>query len=568
MINSKNVAEIFLRTLRRLNVRYLFGNTGTDAAPLVEAYARHGASDADRLPKPILATHETTAVSMAHGYAMVSGELPAVFVHVNVGTANSICSIMNAARENVPILLTAGRSPIYEDRRTGSRDAYIHWGQEMFDQASMLREFVKWDYELRGAAQTELVVERAVSIAMSEPRGPVYLALPREVLAESVEAGASGDAAEKSRNRLNVALVSEANGEGLGRAAQLLANAEKPLIVVGSSGRHPETVAALVAFAERFQIPVVAHCPRYLSFPSDHALHLGFHPVGVIEEADVVLVLDCDVPWIPKLSELRDDCTVIHAGNDPLFSAIPIRGFQSDLVIGGEVGALLGRLTGLMEQHLAGRQVRQNWAAAIRRRRVEARAAQLKDAETMHPIHPAWVSYCIDRAKGDAIVVNEYPLSLDHCAFSHPGSYFGSSSSAGLGWGMGAALGAKLAEPDRLVISTLGDGSYIFANPVAAHYASSQHRLPVLFVIFNNAMWGAVRRATMKVYPDGAASMADENVFINLDGLPDFEAICIAAGGYGERVERAADLPAALERALKVVRDEKRQALLNVICQR
>ena len=131
---------------------------------------------------------------------------------------------------------------------------------------------------------------------------------------------------------------------------------------------------------------------------------------------------------------------------------------------------------------------------------------------------------------------------------------------------MGAALGAKLAEPEKLVIATLGDGSYIFANPVAAHYAAHQHQLPVLFVVFNNSMWGAVRRATMKVYPDGAASAANKNVLMDLDGLPAFEQICMAAGGYGERVELASELPAALKRALKVVREEKRQALINVIC--
>jgi len=567
VVMSESAAEVFLRTLGRLNVRYIFGNAGTDAAPLVEAYARSGVRNTGPLPKPMLAAHETTAVSMAHGYAMVSGELPAVFVHVNVGTANAICSIMNAARENVPILLTAGRSPIYEDSRTGSRDAYIHWGQEMFDQASMLREVVKWDYELRGPDQTELVVERAVSIAMSEPRGPVYLTLPREVLAESTKDSANGDIGSP-RRRLSMALPPEANAEGVVAAAQLLARAEKPLIIVGNSGRHPETVCELVAFAEGFQIPVVAHSARYLSFPSSHELHLGFDPVGVIEEADVILVLECDVPWIPKLSRLREGCRVIHAGPDPLFSNIPIRGFQADLVIGGDVSSLLRHMGALIRRQRDGQRVPRNWAAATREKRIESRAVLLNEAASMHPIHPAWVSHCVEDIKGDAIVVNEYPLGLDHCEFTHPGTYFGSSSSAGLGWGMGAALGAKLAEPDRLVIATLGDGSYIFANPVAAHYAASQHDLPVLFIVFNNSRWGAVHRATLKVYPDGAASAASENAFVNLDGLPDFEQVCAAAGGYGERVERAEDLPAALQRALKAVRDEKRQALLNVICQR
>jgi len=132
---------------------------------------------------------------------------------------------------------------------------------------------------------------------------------------------------------------------------------------------------------------------------------------------------------------------------------------------------------------------------------------------------------------------------------------------------LAVALGVKLAEPDRQVIAVLGDGSYLFANPVAVHHASALHRLPVLFVVVNNAMWGAVRRATLGMYPQGDASRSNRPPFIDLDELPAFEQVCAAAGGYGERVEDPAELPAALQRALHAVNVEKRQALLNVICQ-
>ncbi|MEH2512903.1 acetolactate synthase-1/2/3 large subunit [Nitrobacteraceae bacterium AZCC 1564] len=563
MTTPPSTAEIFLRSLGRLGVEYIFGNAGTDAAPIIEAYARCGMDGGESLPVPVLATHENLALTMAHGYAMVSGKLPAAFVHVSVGTANAVCPIMNAARENVPILLSAGRTPIYEDDRVGSRDSYIHWGQEMFDQASLLREFVKWDYELRGPAQVETVVQRAVSIAMSEPRGPVYLSLPREVLAEPMPAGY--DAAKSSS--LARALPSRPSAEGIRAAADILSTAQKPLIIAGNSGRDPSAVAELVAFAEDFQIPVVQHRPRYMQFPSEHPLNLGYEPAGLVEQADAILVLDCDVPWIPKLSPLRPDCRVIHAGPDPLFGAIPIRGFQCDLALTCNIDALLIDLTSEMERRTADLSSRRAWLQGESKKRKENRASKLASASAMHPIHPAWVSHCIEQVKGDAILVNEYTLMLDHCSFNEPGSYFGSSSASGLGWGMGAALGAKLAEPDSLVIATLGDGAYLFANPVAGHYASHQHKLPVLFVIFNNGMWDAVRQATIKVYPDGGASTANRHVLTELDGLPAFEQVCIAAGGYGERVENAADLPAALERALNAVRNEKRQALLNVICQ-
>jgi len=209
---------------------------------------------------------------------------------------------------------------------------------------------------------------------------------------------------------------------------------------------------------------------------------------------------------------------------------------------------------------------RQRLAAA----REKQRAGWLKlsgEAKSSRPIHPPWVSTCLAAARDPgSILVNEYTLLPEHCPSTRPGSFFGSSPAAGLGWGAGAALGVKLAEPDRQVVAVLGDGSYLFANPVAVHHAATVHRLPVLFVVVNNAMWGAVRRATLGMYPQGEAARSNRPPFIDLDELPAFEQVCAAAGGYGERVEDPAALPGALQRALKAVTVEKRQALLNVIC--
>ena len=179
----------------------------------------------------------------------------------------------------------------------------------------------------------------------------------------------------------------------------------------------------------------------------------------------------------------------------------------------------------------------------------------------------AWASACIAQVKPeDAIIVNEYTLIPEHCGSNLPGTYFGSSTASGLGWGGGAALGAKLASQDHLVIAVLGDGSHLFGNPVALHHASAMHKLPVLFIVLNNSMWGAVRRATLGMYPQGEAARSNKPPLIDLDELPAFEQVCAAAGGYGERVEDPTALPAALHRAIHAVTVEKRQALLNVIC--
>src|SRR5499433_1242153 len=235
--SAGNVAAAYLALLADRGVDYLFGNAGTDFAPLIEAYAQ-AAQTGVAVPRPILATHENLAVAMAHGYGMVSRRIPAVMVHVSVGTANMVCAALNAARENVAILLTAGRSPLTETGLPGSRDGYIHWAQEMYDQAGMIREVVKWDYELRNAEQLTTVVDRALAIAATEPRGPVYLSLPREVIAAPMPQS------EPARP-FSPAGAPAPDAAAIAKAARLLARAQRPLIVTANAGRDPAGFAAL-----------------------------------------------------------------------------------------------------------------------------------------------------------------------------------------------------------------------------------------------------------------------------------------------------------------------------------
>ncbi|OLB77754.1 MAG: hypothetical protein AUI16_05355 [Alphaproteobacteria bacterium 13_2_20CM_2_64_7] len=561
--SAGNVAAAYLALLANRGVDYLFGNAGTDFAPLIEAYAQ-AARTGVPVPRPILATHENLAVTMAHGYGMVSRRIPAVMVHVSVGTANMICAALNAARENVAILLTAGRSPLTETGLLGSRDGYIHWAQEMYDQAGMIREIVKWDYELRNAEQLTTVIDRALAIAATEPRGPVYLSLPREVIAAPLS-----EFEHPPPSRLSAAAPAAPDAAAIAAAARMLAQAAHPLIVTANAGRDAAAFAALTQFVERFAIPVVQHRPRYLSLPSSHPMNLGFDPAGPIQQADVIVVLEADVPWIPSRAGPARDCKVIQCGLDPLFARYPIRGFPCDLAMTGSTLAIMSALTAALENSVDADSIarRQRWIKQEREALTAAwKAARDAGARKM-PLDPAWVSHCIERAKDPhSIVINEYTLFLEHCSFEFPDLYFGSSSASGLGWGAGAALGAKLALPDRPVIAVLGDGAYMFSNPAAVHHASALHDLPVLFVIMNNAMWGAVQRSTLAMYPDGLASKTNEPPFVGLPKLPAFEKLCEAAGGYGERVEDPASLPGALQRALAAVTNERRQALLNVIC--
>ncbi len=173
-------AEAYISRLGERGIEYVFANAGTDFAPIVEALSHKKGNG--KVPRFMVVPHENVAMAMAHGYYRIAGKPAAVMVHVTVGTANTLNGMINAARDNIPVLLAAGRTPITETGSIASRNRPIHWGQEAFDQGGMLREYVKWDYELRAGQPVEAVVDRALDIAMSEPRGPVYLTLPREVL--------------------------------------------------------------------------------------------------------------------------------------------------------------------------------------------------------------------------------------------------------------------------------------------------------------------------------------------------------------------------------------------------
>jgi acetolactate synthase-1/2/3 large subunit len=557
----ETAADAWLGLLAARGIEYLFANGGTDFAPVVEAYAK-GQKLGWRLPEIVIVPHENMGVAMAHGYTMVTGRPQAMMVHVGVGTANSLNGLINASRQNVPILFTAGRTPITESGALpAARNNYIHWAQEHFDQGGMLREFVKWDYELRHAEQVETVIDRALAIAKSEPQGPVYVTLPREILA-------SGFSNQKlsETSTISPAACPAADPEALEEAARLLGRAQHPLLITANGGRTVEAGRAIAQLAETFAIPVIHYRPRYLALSTEHPMHCGWDPHALLKEADLVLVVDCDVPWIPKEGQPRPEAKVIHIGPDPLFARYPLRGFRTDLALTGLSGATLQALCERTQTHSASMAVIESRRKSVTEHSNQIRAKARAGVDPMPGnITGKWLSACINRVLGeDSILVNEYPIVLEEMTIREPGRYFGNASAGGLGWGMGAALGAKLASPGSTLICALGDGAYMFGNPTAAHYVSEAMHLPVLFVIANNARWAAVHRSTLSTYPKGFASQEKEPPFATLEPSPRFEHVVQASGGHGERVTAPGELLPALERALRVVREEKRQALINV----
>jgi acetolactate synthase I/II/III large subunit len=556
------VAEAYLRALKSRGVDWIFGNAGTDFAPLIEAMAAAGHRHLlAELPRPVEILHETVAVAMAHGYYLMTGRPQCAMVHVNVGAANGLMGVINASRGRVPLLFASGRTPITEQGRVGSRNMPIHWGQEMFDQGGMLREFVKWDNELRAGEQVVDLVDRALAISQAEPRGPVYLSLPREVLAERLPEGFVVD----PEPTMTVPSQPHPDPEAIVRAADALAGADHPLVITSDGGF--ELFDALSDFADRFAVPVVQFWRTSPAIATNHPLYAGEVPMPLLAQADVVVVLDTLVPWIPGRMPLRPGATVIQIGPNPLFEQVPVRSFPAQLLITSSPAPAVRALAAALDrvdhsQAPATLARRATLVPQLAARRAAEVAAAADPGGT--PMTPEYLSGILSEVIGpDAVVVNELGLATAPLELTRHDSFFGPPISAGLGWGGGAALGAKLAAPDRLVVWATGDGSYVFSNPAACHHAAASLGLGLLTVVADNRVWNAVRRSTIALYPEGAAASASPMPLSSLEPAPDYPKLVEAYGGHGEQVADPVQLRSALERAVEQAR-AGRQALVSV----
>jgi acetolactate synthase-1/2/3 large subunit len=394
---------------------------------------------------------------------------------------------------------------------------------------------------------------------MAHPRGPAYLVLPREPLSAPLPEP-TGPAKPRPH-----AAETHADPKSIATLAEWIAGAERPLIV--TSTLPPDAVEPLSKLAERCAIPVVVHNPRSVCLPSGHPMHFGFEPGALLADADLIIVLNADVPWIPSLQHPASGARVVHVGEDPFFVRYPMRSFPSDLAVQAGVTNALKALIAAVEPRLQMAEARIASRRGRLTERMRNRRAQLaKDSSAGETISPEHLSRVIGETVGpEAIIFNEYPLRADHCPREKPGTLFALGPAGGLGWGFGAALGAKLAAPDKFIVATLGDGAHMFGNPVVAHWVSAVHQLPMLAIVFNNSRYGAVRRATLSMFKDSVAGESDGRVLADLNPAPPYDEIAKAQGAFAERVEKPSDLPEAIARARDVVLNERRQALLNVI---
>ena len=429
----------------------------------------------------------------------------------------------------------------------------------MFDQTAFVRELTKFDYEMRYAEQASALVNRACSIAMSEPRGPVYLSLPREPLAEALP--------ENHRAKKLIqhpVSMPKPDANLVKQAAKLLAEASHPLMIVQRGDPAGKVGEFAGRMAARHAIKIVESGGQRNVVASDHPMRIPGKVEPHFADADVILVVDASVPWIEKHGRPADDATVIHIGPDPLFQTLPMRSYQTDMAIGGETAATLEAISSeldMIEPETGDRYA--NIEAAHKKAMGELHDRSMAGNKT--PINSSWVAHCVSNIlPEDALVFTERGPKIAQMIVGQPNRLFANTWAGGLGWGLPAAIGAQLADKDRLVVSIVGDGSYMFANPVVCHQVMETYDLPVLTIILNNKRWNAVHYSTKAVYPDGVAVKDRLAPMSDLSHSPNFVKIAQASRGYAERVESGDDLPAALERAVSIIKNERRHALLEI----
>jgi len=562
MMAPVTAASLLVDALRDAGVQYIFANFGSDHPAIIEALA----ADRERgrtTPAVVLCPHEYSALTAAHGYAAATGQPQAVFVHTDVGTANLGGAVHNAARSRIPVFILAGLTPYtLEGELAGSRNTHINHLQDAPDQHALVRQYVKWSYDVRTGRNLPQIVHRGLQLAASAPAGPVYVTAAREVLAESVPAPELEPRPWRAIARIPApdAIVDE--------MAARLAAARRPVLVTSYLGRRPEAVPKLVEVAERFGLGVVEPHAEVLSFPRDHELHLGDDAHAAIADADVVVALETDVPWLLAASRPRPDAAVYVVNEDPLQESIPLWYLSGDRFVRADgetvldqllrrapadAGAVRERATGIAARSAG---IRDAWADGVRR---EVEAGELTAASVAHVL-----ATLID---DDTIVVNEAiseaPAVWKQLPRQRPGTLF-SNRGTSLGWSGGGALGIKLADRARTVVSLVGDGTFFFSAPASTYWIADRYRLPVLTVVLDNGGWNATKRNLRLQHGDGRAVQHDR-YWVNLQQSSDFAGIAAAAGGaWGATVEAFDDLAPALLEGLRQVAELGRPAVVTV----
>ncbi|KAG8156459.1 hypothetical protein KVR01_013693 [Diaporthe batatas] len=566
----------FFESLGEAGISHVFVNLGSDHPSIIEAMVKGSREKNPNFPRIITCPNEMVAMSMADGYARLTNKPQAVIVHVDVGTQGLGAAVHNASTGRAPILLFAGLSPFtIEGEMRGSRTEYIHWVQDVPDQKAIVSQYCRYSAELKTGKNVKQMVNRALQFARSAPQGPVYLCGAREVMEEDIEPYSVDP---KFWEPVELGGLPP---RGVKDIAEALAGAKQPLVITGYAGRNHAFPERLVALADAVPgLRVLDTGGSDMCFPASHPGWLGlrFGREDYIKSADVILVLDCDVPWIPTGCKPRADARIFHVDCDPLKQLMPV--FYIDALQRYRADSLLS-----VDQLIAHLQTSEPTRALLSGPEASARAEALREshAQRLKEIDAKAVpagdgqfgtGYLCKKLKElcprDTIWAIE---AVTNTAFVHdnlqpedPGSWI-NCGGGGLGWSGGGTLGIKLATDvehggpgkGKFVVQIVGDGTYLFSVPGSVYWIAQRYGIPVLTVVLNNKGWNAPRNSLLLVHPDGLGSKAtNEEINISFDPVPDYSGIAKAAAGgklHAAKVDSAADLDAVLREAIESVKN-------------
>ncbi|KAF4990283.1 hypothetical protein FDECE_14426 [Fusarium decemcellulare] len=517
----------------------------------MEALAHGAQLKGVNFPKVITCPHEMVAMSMADGFARVTGKPQCVLVHVDVGTQMLGCAMHNASVARCPVLVFAGLSPFtLEGEMRGSRTEYIHWLQDAPDQKQIVSQFCRFSSEFKSGKNIKQVLNRALQFATSDPKGPAYLVGAREVMEEEI---VPYHLDQDVWNAVSPAALPPDAPELI---VSLLAEAESPLIIVGYTGRNPKTVPELVKLTESIPgVQVLDGLGSDVCFPWSHRAFLG---VGIgrhesIKTADVIVVIDCDVPWIPTQCKPRADAKVIHVDVDPLKQNMPLHYIPAFRRYRADSETAIRQLNNHISTHprfstlseLDHYRKRWDLLAEGHRQRLE-NSAKLAEAPSDGSSSPSTSYLCGQLRKvcpKDTIwcveAVTNAPFIYEQLQVDEPGHLF-NGGGGGLGWSGGATLGVKLASDwvaggqgkGKFVTLIVGDGTYMFGVPGTVYWIARRYGLPTLTIVLSNKGWNAPRHSMSLVHPNGYGSkISNEDLNISFSPTPDFSGIGKAASG-------------------------------------
>ncbi len=555
-VHADEVADAVVQAMAINGIDYLFFSSGSDIGFYQEATVKARVLGRPT-PRLLNMLHEGPNLNAAIGYALVAHRPVATAAHVEVGTLNYGGALANAWASDAPVLITAGQPPLsYGGSRRGARDQNVFWCQEHPDYGQIVRQFVKWDHVLSPLDNPGVVVGRALQMALTPRRGPTYLVLPRDVAMLPLEG-----ARFPSLAQLGVPDAPAPDPDAVRQAARWLVEARNPLVLPRKAGATAAGAAALRRLCELLALPSNEARKERMNLPTDHPLS---EAGPRIDQADVILVVENDTPWLPGIDDPHPDAKIIWLGIDPVQSRFVNYEFPGSLRIIADAAKGLDALADEAERLLdaAARGRIADRFEQCRTRHLERRAALervAREAATQRPISPKWLSYQLGQVLDDDCILLEDSVGnsanvQNYCPTRQPESFFRNSGSSG-GWGVAAGFGAKLAAPDKTVVVACGDGFFLYSVPYAPLWAGAKYSAPFLTVVYQNLAYSTGSTALKRHYPEGYSIRESDFEGGLIDPPPDLAKMAESVGCYGENVADPAQVGPALRRALQVVRD-------------